>query len=194
MKSLSIYKSLAISFFILPSCALLRPYEPQNKNTPVPNEQVSKDTRLKSDAIPLGRIAYTPPPSRLTYTQAKNVVATARTYVGTPYKYGGNTTLGIDCSGLVCVAFKAQGYTLPRTSVEMGNVGYPITTAVLRPGDLLFFATGDAPNKITHVGIVTEYKSEMEVLFIHSPNSGVREDNFYTKYYQKTFVKAMRPF
>ena len=63
----------------------------------------------------------------------------------------------------------------------------------LRVGDLVFFITGKE-DKISHVGIVTEVKSKNDIRFIHAADSGVKEDNLFTKYYQKTFTKAMRPF
>jgi probable lipoprotein NlpC len=121
------------------------------------------------------------------------IVKTARTYIGTPYKYGGVDEDGLDCSGLVGLAFQSARLTLPRVSTDIANVGNEVKVRDIRVGDLVFFIT-DKGTRINHVGIVTERKNPENILFIHSANSGVREDNLFSKYYKSTFTKAMRPF
>ena len=121
------------------------------------------------------------------------VVKTARTYIGTPYKYGGMNEDGLDCSGLVNLAFQSARLTLPRVSTDIAAVGQEVKVRDIRVGDLVFFIT-DKGTRINHVGIVTERKNPDNILFIHSANSGVREDNLFSKYYKSTFTKAMRPF
>ena len=121
------------------------------------------------------------------------VVQSARLFIGTPYQYGGTTSKGLDCSGLINLAFNSAGLKLPRSSYDIANVGRELKVKDVRKGDLLFFITG-SDKKISHVGIVTERKSNNMILFVHAPNNGVREDNLFTAYYQKTFVKATRPF
>jgi cell wall-associated NlpC family hydrolase len=125
--------------------------------------------------------------------KAKIVINAAKSYLGTPYKYGGTTAEGYDCSGLVYVSFQEAGITLPRTSIEQANVGSEVSLERVKPGDLVFFVTKKEA-KISHVGIVTEIKGPEVTLFIHAANSGVQEDNIYSKYYRSTFAKAMRPF
>ena len=122
-----------------------------------------------------------------------DIISTARDYTGTPYKFGGITRNGMDCSGLVTVAFNSVNLKLPRVSADMATVGKEIKMKDVRPGDLLFFITGKE-DKISHVGIVTEVRGKDNVLFIHAADAGVKEDNLYQKYYQKTFTKATRPF
>ena len=123
----------------------------------------------------------------------RDIITTARNYTGTPYKYGGTTRNGMDCSGLVTVAFNSANFKLPRVSADMANVGREVKIKDLRPGDLVFFITGKE-DKISHVGIVTDIRGKEDIVFIHAADSGVREDNLFTKYYQKTFTKATRPF
>jgi cell wall-associated NlpC family hydrolase len=121
------------------------------------------------------------------------VVKTARSYLGTPYKYGGTTRAGMDCSGLLINAFRAIEQPLPRTSEDQSKVGEEVKMKEVLPGDLVFFATGKRKRKITHVGLVTERKSRDNVKFIHASSSlGVVEANLYAEYYRKSFREARR--
>jgi cell wall-associated NlpC family hydrolase len=125
--------------------------------------------------------------------QVMEVIKTARTYTGTPYKWGGTTRSGMDCSGLTGNAFQAINISLPRTADAQALIGEKIKMNSLRPGDLLFFATGKRRRVITHVGIVTEVKSKDNVKFIHASTSlGVVETNLYSDYYIKRFRIARR--
>ncbi|MDB5262716.1 MAG: hypothetical protein JWQ14_1997 [Adhaeribacter sp.] len=122
------------------------------------------------------------------------VIRTARSYRGTPYRWGGTTRVGMDCSGLLCTSFKAIDVDLPRTSNEQSEFGRNVRPRELRPGDLVFFGASGNSRQISHVGMVTDVKSRDEVYFIHASTSlGVKEDNLYSNYYQKIFLKAVRP-
>jgi probable lipoprotein NlpC len=126
--------------------------------------------------------------------EIETVISTARSFRGTPYKFGGTTRVGMDCSGLLCTSFQAIDVKLPRTSSQQSEFGQPVAVHQLKPGDLVFFSSSKSVNNITHVGLVTEVKDENEIWFIHSSTSlGVKEDNLFSPYYQRTFVKAVRP-
>lgn len=121
------------------------------------------------------------------------IISSARSYIGTPYKYGGTTRSGMDCSALLLHAFRAVEVTLPRSSAQQSKVGKGVRAKDLQPGDLVFFATGRKRRKITHVGMVTEVTRKGNIRFIHASSSlGVVETSMNSDYYQKRFRGARR--
>ncbi len=128
-----------------------------------------------------------------TEDKTEKVISTARTFIGTPYIYGGTTRSGMDCSALLIKSFGAVKVNLPRSSEAQSKVGSPIKMSELKPGDLVFFATGNKKKEITHVGLVTDVKAKDNVKFIHASSSlGVVETNLFADYYQKRFRVARR--
>lgn len=121
---------------------------------------------------------------------ANSVVREAYKFLGTPYKYGGTTKSGLDCSGLVINSFQAVGFQMPRMSREQANQGKEIRLKDVKEGDLVFFTTSGS--NINHVGIVEKVKNG-EVFFIHSSTSkGVIVSSMEETYWNKRFVKAVR--
>ena len=79
------------------------------------------------------------------------VRASALGYLGTPYRWGGTSAAGVDCSGLVYLVYSPYVTNLPRTSYEQWTAGVAVDRADLEPGDLVFFNTDGTG--ASHVGI-----------------------------------------
>ncbi|MFC7356635.1 C40 family peptidase [Jejudonia soesokkakensis] len=121
----------------------------------------------------------------------KKIIKNAETFEGTPYKFGGTTDQGMDCSGLVFTAFQQENVILPRISREMATRGVEIQLSEAEEGDLVFFKTSSR-NRINHVGIVTKIKDDI-IYFIHSTTSrGVITSSMLENYWKKAFVGIRR--
>lgn len=119
-----------------------------------------------------------------------SVINDAENYLGTPYKYAGNTKSGFDCSGLVCKVFDENRIQMPRRSQDQGKTGSSINISEAKPGDLLFFATSGG-SSVTHVGIVHDILNSGEVTFIHASTSkGVIISSLNETYWNKAFLFA----
>ena len=124
--------------------------------------------------------------------KADDIIDYAKTFKGVKYKYGGTTKKGIDCSGLVTVAFKKEQVFLPRTTSQLVNSGNWVDIKKVQKGDLLFFATRKNSRSVNHVGIVTKARPGY-VEFIHSSTSkGVITSVLSEKYWYFAFVQARR--
>lgn len=123
---------------------------------------------------------------------ADKVVANAIPFKGTKYKFGGTTKKGMDCSGVVFVAYNKENIQLPRVSRDMAKKGKKISLKEARKGDLLFFRTNKSSRKINHVGLIISVKNK-QIKFIHSTSSkGVIISSLSQKYWKNAFVKATK--
>ncbi len=113
----------------------------------------------------------------------------AESWLGVPYRYGGNDREGVDCSGMVVQVFlSAWDKKLPRTCIQQAEFCQELNEKEILPGDLVFFATGKDPERISHVGILLDNDR-----FIHSSSTkGVVVSNLSTPYYQRTLRKFGR--
>jgi peptidoglycan DL-endopeptidase CwlO len=110
------------------------------------------------------------------------VVGIAMQYLGVPYRWGGSSPAGFDCSGLVVYVFAQMGVSLPHSSYALWGVGMPVSRDQLQPGDLVFF------NGLGHVGIYIGGGQ-----FIHAPHTGdVVKISSMTGWYASTYVGARR--
>ncbi len=106
--------------------------------------------------------------------------------VGVPYRYGGSSPSGFDCSGLVQYSYGRVGKTVPRTTGQLWNATRPVSRSDLQHGDLLFF---NVDGKMSHVGM---YVGERQ--FVHAPSSGrsVSVASLDSPYYRQAFVRGGR--
>ena len=120
------------------------------------------------------------------------ILSEANTYIGTPYRFGGMTRSGIDCSAFVLSVYgSVTGINLPRISSAQAQEGERVEREQLEKGDLLFFQTRGS--RISHVGIVQDITPEGEIKFIHASTSkGVTISSLNEKYWGLRFRFAKR--
>lgn len=152
-------------------------------NTTASVKNFQKENGLLADGI-VGRSTY----NALGVYKVNNtsLINYAKTLIGVPYKWGGTTTAGLDCSGFVYYVFKnSQGITLPRTAkLQYTNIGLAVTS--LSPGDLVFFDTTSGRTGVSHVGI---YIGNGQ--FIHASSSkGVTISNLSNSYWSPRYIGA----
>jgi cell wall-associated NlpC family hydrolase len=119
----------------------------------------------------------------------ERLILFARKMLNIPYRFGGSTFMGIDCSGYVQKVFGFLDVSLPRTAREQFHIGEPVSKEELSIGDLVFFRTyASFPS---HVGIYLGNN-----LFIHASSRSrkVSIDSLDTPYYIKRFIGAKRLF
>lgn len=117
----------------------------------------------------------------------KAVMEEAKTWLGTPYQYGhAEKGEGTDCSGMVMMVYeKAADIKLPRNSAKQAAFCDSVSAAEAATGDLVFFATGKDPEKITHVGILMEDVGR----FIHaSSTKGVCVSEMASPYFSSHLI------
>lgn len=111
------------------------------------------------------------------------IIATAKTYMGVPYVFGGESpSSGLDCSSFTQLVMKENGITLPRTAAEQYNTGTAVDKANLKIGDLVFFTTYKPG--ASHVGF---YMGNQQ--FIHASSAAKKvtisslDESYYTEHY-----------
>ena len=116
------------------------------------------------------------------------IVVRALGLVDVPYRYGGRTPAGFDCSGFVGYVFsESVGLILPRRAEDIGRAGESLRKGDLAPGDLVFFNT--LGRRLSHVGI---YVGDGQ--FVHAParRGRVRVDRLEDRYWTARYNAARR--
>ena len=162
------------------------PYENQSSSKSPKFYRGGKSLGTEPSASALnGSSATVKPTGKVT---GSDIVAKAKQYLGVPYKYGGTSPSGFDCSGFVYYVYRNLGINISRTQTTMYSQGTPVKKSELKPGDLVFFQNTYKAG-ISHVGI---YVGDGK--FIHSPSSGkvVSYADLYSDYYTSHYYGAAR--
>jgi cell wall-associated NlpC family hydrolase len=114
------------------------------------------------------------------------LVRVVKTFLGAPYKLGGSTLKGIDCSAFVKKIYEVFNIQLPRTTREQFSIGKKVQKDQLEEGDLVFFR--ERGNR-AHVGI---YVGENQFVHASSYSREVKIDYLNTPYYSKRFLRGVR--
>jgi len=117
----------------------------------------------------------------------EKLVATAESFIGVDYAWGGTTIRsGFDCSGLVLAVYRLNGLAMPRSVRDQFRAGTAVAGERLMKGDLVFF-TASPGGELSHVGIYIG-----DGAFIHAPGSGknVRRESLESGYFKSRFSGA----
>ena len=158
---------------MLASCA-----SPEPKPTVVSTPGKSKvDTHKQATA----------PSATQTNATGNKLVSVAESVLGSPYRYGGSSPKGFDCSGLVYYSHNKLGISVPRTTGQQARHASNLSLNEIEPGDVLFFRIYG--NGISHVGIYTGNNQ-----FIHAPKTGkyVSHASINDPFWRERLVKAGR--
>jgi cell wall-associated NlpC family hydrolase len=132
-------------------------------------------TRRPPDSTP-------PAPPPLAGRRAE-IVRIARTQLGAPYRWGGASPAGFDCSGFVKYVYASVGVSLPHGAASQFKLGQPVPRRDLKPGDVVFF------DRLRHNGIYVG-----EGRFVHATQSGdvVRLSSLDDAWFKTRWVGARR--
>jgi cell wall-associated NlpC family hydrolase len=152
------------------------PEDPKAPTAILPEAKVSDIINAEAESTELNSLSM-----------RERLILFAKKMLNIPYRFGGSSFMGIDCSGYVQKVYSFLNFPLPRTAREQFSIGEPVSKEDLSIGDLVFFKTyASFPS---HVGIYLGND-----LFIHASSRGrkVTIDSLETPYYFKRFIGAKR--
>jgi peptidoglycan DL-endopeptidase CwlO len=155
---------------VAPTTTAAPPVQPASPTTTAP----------PTNTAPPRQVAPTSPPSA--GGGHPEAAAIALRYLGVPYRWGGASPSGFDCSGLVMYVYAQLGISLPHFAAAQYGRGSPVARGALQPGDLVFF------DGLNHVGIYIGGNQ-----FVHAPHTGdVVRVSTLTGWFASTYVGARR--
>lgn len=164
------------------------PVEPEQEDTAGQQENESSNENAPPEGNNDSQDSSDPPSRAGGSALAGQILQTAAQHLGTPYKYGGSSPGGFDCSGFVMYIYNQYGIKLPRTASDQAALGTHVDKKDLKPGDLVFFNCGGSG--INHAGI---YSGNGNFIHSSSPSSGgVIYSSLTEGYYQQHYVGARR--
>ncbi len=126
--------------------------------------------------------------------QVDSIISFSKKFIGIPYRYGGKTTQGFDCSGFMVFVFKNFGVELPPSSRSQALIGKKVPADSIQKGDLVFFKGRNPKSQVIgHVAMVVQVSDTNDIQFIHSTRHGLRLDWLSEEpYYKKRFLASRR--
>lgn len=119
-----------------------------------------------------------PQPAAASSGTTTDLISKAKSYVGTPYKWGGSGPLGFDCSGFTQYVYKSFGIELPRVSYQQATYGKRVGLDQLRPGDLVAWDNSSRNNGADHIAI---YIGNGQVIHAPKPGDSVKISPLFDK-------------
>ena len=119
--------------------------------------------------------------------QGEQLIVSAKTFLGVPYVWGGETPSGFDCSGFTQYVMKQNGLSIPRTAAEQFATGTPVNKSDLKIGDLVFFTTYKPG--ASHVGF---YMGDGNFIHASSAQKKVSISPLNEDYYTQHYIGARR--
>lgn len=153
------------------------------------DKEMSTEALFYTDSIPADSALV------IELNPVSELLKTAESFLGVPYKYGSQSSSGFDCSGYVRQCYSALQLDLPHSSSAQSNLGQKVKLKEVQPGDLLFFKGRSTRKKtVGHVAIVHSVDPEGKVYMIHASTSrGVIIECYNdSEYFKKRFVVAKR--
>ena len=179
---------LAAVTFTLWSCSASQPARVYGNKNISNNNSYSYNTNNENPSKSKNKKSSKEGPS----AKAASILSDAEKYLGAPYRAGGMTYSGFDCSGFVNTVFAENNIKLTRRSADQAKEGVGINIENVKHGDLLFFATAGG-KRVSHVGIVHTITDDGEIKFIHASTSkGVIISSLEEAYWDKAFLFARR--
>lgn len=155
-----------------------------SKKYNINQSDIKKWNNLTSDTLYVGWVLQLDNSKENKVFNADAIISTAKQYIGSPYKWGGNTPTGFDCSGYLNYIFNQHHIFLPRTVEDIYKVGQYVSSP--QKGDIVFFETYKAGP--SHAGI---YLGDNK--FIHASTSkGVTISDMTTSYWESRYLGAKR--
>ena len=179
---------LAAVTFTLWSCSASQPARVYGNKNISNNDSYSYNTNNENPSKSKNKKSSKEGPN----AKAASILSDAEKYLGAPYRAGGMTYSGFDCSGFVNTVFAENNIKLTRRSADQAKEGVGINIENVKHGDLLFFATAGG-KRVSHVGIVHTITDDGEIKFIHASTSkGVIISSLEEAYWDKAFLFARR--
>ncbi|MDC7222694.1 MAG: C40 family peptidase [Spirochaetales bacterium] len=143
---------------------------------------------MKRTILPLLFFLFT---ALLSAGPAEDIIRSASELVGTPYRYGGASPSGFDCSGLLYYLYAGLVPSFPRVSTDQARSGSYVEKGDLLPGDLVFYATGSNPSAVTHAALYIGSNTVIQAVS-EGPQTGVVITDMDERYWKNRYVTSRR--